>query len=324
MNNFVKYCLERGGCVKPLIIPSELTNGTGLFNPSVFVDGNKIFVNIRHCQYTLYHSELNKYEHQWGPLLYLNPENDITLTTTNYICVLNDDLNISTFHKVDTSIFDKNPLWEFVGLEDCRMIKWDNKYYLSGVRRDVDTIGTGRMELSEIEISENSVIEISRYRIPAPVPNESYCEKNWMPILDKPYHYIKWSNPTEVVKINIDEIFTETIHLKNERTFPYDPRGGSQVIPFKGGYLALTHITHLYRTESDRKNATYRHQFIIWDENFNIVNTSKIFDFMSNKIEFSCGLAKYEQDYLITFGVQDNSSFILKLSETTLEDFIND
>lgn len=324
MNNFVKYCLERGGTIKPLIIPSSLTNGTGLFNPSVFVDGEKIFVNIRHCQYTLYHSELNKYEHQWGPLLYLNPDNDNTLTTSNYICLLDDQLNISNFNKVDTSVFDKKPLWTFVGLEDCRIVKWNNKYYLTGVRRDVDTIGTGRMELSEISISEDGIKEVSRYRIPAPDPDKSYCEKNWMPILDKPYHYVKWSNPTEVVKVNIDEVTTETIHLESKKTFSYDPRGGSQVIPYKDGYLSLNHVTYLYRSEAGRKNATYRHKFIFWDKNFNIKSTSKIFDFMSNKIEFSCGLAKYDKDYLITFGVQDNSSFILKLSEKTLEDFIND
>ena len=80
--NFVKLALENGGAIKPLIIPAEHTNGTGLCNPSVFVDDGKILVNIRHTQYTLYHSELQKYEHQYGPLVYLNPENDITLTTT--------------------------------------------------------------------------------------------------------------------------------------------------------------------------------------------------------------------------------------------------
>jgi len=46
------------------------------------------------------------------------------------------------------------------------------------------------MELSEIEITDTEVKEISRLRIEAPDVN-SYCEKNWMPILDMPYHYIK-------------------------------------------------------------------------------------------------------------------------------------
>ena len=53
MQNFVKHCVNNGGVIKPLVIPSGETNGTGLFNPTIFVDGDEIYVNIRHCQYTL-------------------------------------------------------------------------------------------------------------------------------------------------------------------------------------------------------------------------------------------------------------------------------
>lgn len=326
MNNFVKFCLQNGGQIKPLIIPADLTNGTGLFNPTVFVEEDKILVNVRHCQYTLYHSENNKHEHHWGPLLYLNPENDITLTTTNYLCVIDSNLDISKIYKVDTSLLDKRPLWEFVGLEDCRMVKWEGKYYLTGVRRDIDTIGTGRMELSEIEITENSVKEVRRFRIPAPGNDGSYCEKNWMPILDQPFHYVKWSNPTEVVECNIsnrENITCNTKILGQYEELNYDLRGGSQVIPYKDGYLALNHVTYLYRSRAGRKDATYRHQFTYWDKDWNIIKRSPIFDFMDAKIEFSCGIAKYQDNYLITFGFQDNAAYILRVPENILEDFIN-
>lgn len=320
---FVKYVLDNGGFIKPLIIPSNQTNGTGLCNPSVFVDGDKILVNLRHIQYTLYHSELNNYEHQYGPLVYLNPENDITLTTTNYICELNSNLDITRHHKVDTSEFDQKPLWEFVGLEDARLVKWDDKYYLSGVRRDTTTNGEGRMELSEISITPNGVKEISRWRIPAPHPNNSYCEKNWVPILDKPFHYVKWTNPTEIVFANQRDNTCNTAYLGEKANLKKDLRGGSQVIPFKDGYLTLGHETNLYRSEAGRKDATYRHRFTYWDKYFNIIKFSKEFTFMNTKIEFSCGMAKYKDKYLITYGVQDNASYILSLSEKTLEEFIN-
>lgn len=327
MKNFVKHTIENGGSIAPLIIPSSLTNGTGLFNPTIFVDDdNTIYANIRHCQYTLYHSETNKYEHQWGPLLYLNPENDLTLTTTNYLCVMNDDLSISKIHKVDTSLLDKKPLWEFVGLEDVRMIKWNGKYYFTGVRRDIDTIGTGRMELSEIQITEDGAKEVARFRVPAPKPDLSYCEKNWMPILDKPFQYVKWSNPTEIVQANIDDpqnVTCDSIFVGQKDDTPHDLRGGSQVIPYKGGYLALNHVTYLYRSLAGRKDATYRHQFTWWDSEWNIIKRSPVFDFMDAKIEFSCGMSKYGGNYLITFGFQDNAAFILKVPEKILEDFIN-
>ena len=323
--NFANYCLDNDGIIKPLVIPSKFTNGTGLFNPSVFVEGNKILVNVRHCQYTLYHSELNNYEHQWGPLLYLNPENDISLTTTNYICNLSENLDVERVIKVNTDHLDKKPLWTFVGLEDCRIVKWDNNYYLSGVRRDVDTKGTGRIELSQIELTDTSAREIRRDRIPAPLPNNSYCEKNWMPILDQPYHYVKWSNPVEVVKYDPIKKTCKIVFLgEPDTTISHNLRGGSQVIPYIDGYLALHHVTYLYKSEQGRKNATYRHQFTYWDRNWKVIKRSKIFDFMGAKIEFSCGMAKYKDDYLITFGFQDNAAFVLKISENALENFIND
>ena len=320
--NFVKFALENGGTIKPLLIPAEHTNGTGLCNPSVFVDNGKILVNVRHIQYTLYHSELQKYEHQYGPLVYLNPENDITLTTTNFICELNENLDISYWSKVDTTAFDQKPLWEFVGLEDARLVKWDNKFYLTGVRRDLDTIGTGRMELSELEFAEDSVKEISRFRIPGPPPDQEYCNKNWMPILDMPFHFVKWTNGTEIVKVIPEENRTETVVLKNWIQAPKDLRGGSQVLPYKDGYLTINHETDLFKSEAGRKNATYRHKFTYWDKDWNIQKFSSVFSFLEGQIEFCCGMAKYQNDYLLTFGFQDNAAYILRVPGHLMEEFV--
>lgn len=324
MIHFALSCLKMGGDIRPLIIPSDLTNGTGLFNPSVLVDNNEIFVNVRHCQYTLYHSELNKYEHQYGPLVYLNPENDITLTTTNYFCKLDENLNIKTFTKIDTSKLDQEPLWEFVGLEDARLVKWNNKFYISGVRRDTTTNGQGRMELSELRINDNKVEEIFRYRIPAPGNDDSYCEKNWMPIQDNPFHYVKWTNPTEIVKVDIENNSCTTIFLGNQYNLKNDLRGGSQVIPFKNGYLTLNHETYLYNSEAGRKDGTYRHRFTYWDKEFKSVKFSKQFSFMNAKVEFACGMAQYKDDILITFGFQDNAAYILRSPVSVIEEMFND
>lgn len=322
--NFAKHVLEHGGTIKPLIIPPEYTNGTGLCNPSVLVKDNKILVNLRHLQYTLYHSELNNFEHPYGPLVYLHPENDCTLTTTNFLCELNDSLDITYYKKVDTSHLDVPPLWEFVGLEDARLIHWDDKFYLCGVRRDLDTIGTGRMELSELAIEENNVFEISRARIPGPPPDKEYCNKNWMPILNQPYHFVKWTNGTEVVKFDPMGLTTKTVVQKNWIYHPRDMRGGSQVLPFKDGYFCLIHETDLYKSEAGRKDATYRHRFVVWDKDWNIIKVSPEFSFLNTKIEFACGMAKLKNDYLITFGFQDNAAYILRVNEKIIEDFIYD
>jgi hypothetical protein len=323
--NFVEYALNNDGIIKPLLVSSQDLTGPSLTNPSVLVVNGKILVNIRNVNYTLYHSELNRFEHMWGPLSYIHPENDMHLRTTNYIAELNEDLNILQYTKIDTSEFDTyQPRWDFVGLEDCRLVQWNDKLYVCGVRRDLDNKGTGRMELSEIVINGSQVKEVSRYRIPGPPPDNEYCMKNCTPILDKPFHLLKWTNPTALMKFDVLGKETEVIETSPYVPVKNDMRGGSQVIPFNNGYLTLVHETDLYKSEQDKKDATYRHRFVYWDKDFKLQKMSKLFSFLNMKIEFCCGMVEHNNNMLITFGVQDNAAYILKVSKSLVENFINE
>jgi hypothetical protein len=321
--NFVRCSINKGGEIAPLIIPSELTNGTGLMNPSVMVKDGKIIVIIRHVNYTFYHSERKLFQHPYGPLTYIHPENDVHLRTWNWYCELSDNLDIEKFFKIDTSKFDTyDPLWDFVGLEDARIINWDNKLFISGVRRDTTTNGQGRMELSEIEVYNNQVKEVNRTRIELSTNLGSYCEKNWMPILDMPFHYIKWSNPTELVNVDISKALSKTVNVSKDIPLPRDLRGGSQVLPFEDGYFAITHEVDLFSSEVGRKDAIYYHRFVVWDKNFNIIKVTPEFNFMNADVEFCIGLAEHKDSYLITFGFQDNAAYILKSPKSFIRDFI--
>lgn len=324
MINFAKYALENGGSIHPLIIPHTELKGPALTNPSIYNDNGKILVNLRNINYTLYHSEKKKFEHHWGPLVYIHPENDQHLRTWNYMCELDDNMRIKYYTKIDTSKFPDKELWEFVGLEDARIVRWEGKLYISGVRRDLDHIGTGRMELSEIEFVDNQVKEVKQYRIPTPDNKESYCEKNWMPILDMPFHYVKWTNGTEVVKYDRETNKTKTVVLTSWKDLgTRDLRGGSQVIPLGNSHrMCLVHETDLFWSKAGRKDATYRHRFVIWDKDWNLVKVSKLFSFMEAEIEFAVGMAEYKGNYLITFGYQDNAAYLLRVPKKAVEDYI--
>ena len=327
--SFTKYVLERGGKIKPLIIPSELTNGTGLMNPTIYrLPDGRLIVNIRHVNYTFYHSERKLLQHQWGPLTYLHPENDMHLRTTNYYCELDNDLNITGFCKIDTSKFDTyEPMWDFVGLEDVRLVLWNEKLYATGVRRDTTTNGQGRMELSELQYIDGKMTEVSRVRIPPPKDPNSYCEKNWMPVIDEDYTYVKWSNPTEVVKVDPIDAKSTTIKLSEYFPAPNDFRGGTQVIPLgiDGQRIALVHEVDLFRSEHDRKDAVYRHRFIVWDKDWNIVKYTNDFSMMNGHVEFAVGMCHHNNgEVLITFGFQDNAAYILQTNIQDIIDFIND
>ena len=313
---FAKKVLEDGGDIKPLIIDSKDTNGTAIFNPSVYNDDGKLICNVRHCQYTLYHNR--KYEHDEGPLVYLHPDDDRTLTTNNYLCNLNDDLSIESYYKVNTSKLDKKPLWDFVGLEDGRVVRWDDKLYLTGVRRDTTYNGQGRMELSEIKKKK----EVSRFRIPA-IDEKSYCEKNWMPIIDMPYHYVKWANPTEVVKVDPKKQTCEVVIQQEESLpTPRDLRGGTHVIPWEHGYICVIHEVDMISSVAGKKDAMYPHRFVGFDKDFKINYLSKEFYFMGADIEFATGMCEYNGDFLISFGFSDNAAFILRCPKQSIMDIM--
>jgi hypothetical protein len=334
LDNISQIAIHNGGSLTPLIIPSELTGGTGLCNVSVYLDENgDLLANIRHVHYTLYHSEFNqKFYCKWGALAYLNPEDDLTLTTGNYLCKLDRGTHeILEFKNVDTSKHDIKPIWSFVGLEDARVFRWEGKLYICGVRRDVYDNGQGRMELCEVDWTEDAIIEKTRERIQH--PSQNYLEKNWMPVLDMPYHFLKWTNPLEIVKVNLDKkgkekvqegilntVECETvISKKNYVKLPWDLRGGSQVVKIDGLYTCITHEVDFFHHEGNYKDAFYYHRFVMWDEDWNLVKVSKQFQYMGTRIEFTCGLALDGDNLLITFGYQDNAAFILRWPKHLLD-----
>lgn len=335
-----KYALKRGGSLHPLILPKEvLGNETGIMNPSVFVRDGKILVNIRHVNYILYHSEGKKFPHRWGPLVYIHPENEVALKTYNIMCEYDQDMNLLSAGRVNTADFDTEPTWNFIGLEDARLFEWEGKLYLCGVRRDCyDDKGKGRMEMAEIEFIDGEWKEVSRNPIPAPGDDSSYCEKNWMPVLDMPFHFVKWTNPTQVVKYDIEKRATTEVVLdenKLNETFHKDLRGGSQVIRINQNQrMAFTHETTLLRDPFYRKDGDYAHRVVIWDNDWNIVHSSEKFHFLGTyynyvnsqdyNIEFVTGAAIHGDNILISFGFQDNASYILKMPTQVFVDFLTE
>lgn len=325
IENLCKEIISKGGTLTPLIIPSVEIGGTGLMNPSIYNDNGRLLINIRHINYILWHCENKQlFNSRYGPLVYFNPEDDVRLATKNYICTLNKDFTVKDYYLTDTKKLDSpNPLWEFHGLEDARIFRWDNKLFQSGVRRDTTPNGEGRMELSEIILTDFECAEISRQRLPMPNDIKSYCEKNWMPIIDMPYHYVKWTNPTEIVRYDPIEKTTTIVVTKDAKIQDIkDPRGGSQVIPYKDYHIALVHEVDLFNNIQEQKDGIYRHRFIVWNKDWDVIRISEEFNFMDARIEFSCGMCLYKGDLLITFGFQDNASFLLQVPEKIIDEVL--
>ena len=335
-HGLVHYALKRGGSIHPITLPKELTGETGIMNPSIFQYEGRILLNVRHVNYTLYHSEGKKFPHTWGPLQYLHPENDISLTTYNIMTELDADLNVVHAGRIDTSELDTEPVWNFIGLEDGRLFSWDNRLFLCGVRRDCyNSDGKGRMEMQEIEFIDGQWKEVARHPIPAPGDDGTYCEKNWMPVIDMTWHFVKWCNPAEVVKFDSVAGTTETVILDEDKYIPLqrDLRGGTQVYPIgDGNHMTLTHEVDLNKDFFGRKDGHYNHRVLIWDKDWNLTKYTKDFHFLGTQIdpttgdeyniEFATGMTFLNGNIIIAFGYQDNGTFLLKMPEDVFFDFV--
>ena len=309
--------------VQPLYFKDfENTRGTGLCNPSVLFDHDgTLRVNIRHVEYTLYYSQMYQSTGA-GPLSYYHGDNDIALRTNNYMGTLDPDtLKLETWEKVDMSVLDVPPKWEFVGLEDARLVRWDDRLFLVGVRRDTTPNGVGRMELSEIVDNK----EVSRCRIECPDPT-SYCEKNWMPVLDKPYHFVKWTNPVEVVKVDMDSCSSETVYTHPQIPgFALDIRGGSPLVRWdEDTYISICHeCEFVLKNNLGHKDGSYYHRFVLWDsDDFSVKMISNRFKFMGMAIEFCIGMDMKDDQVVIAYACEDNASYALKVPKNDLSDII--
>ena len=320
--NFTKFCLSRGAHIVDLLIPTEDPLWPGLCNPSILYDNNELKLILRNVNYVM-HASYNGDRNwsSWGPLLYTIPDEDGRhLKTRNYLCSVHPIDGITSHELIDTSKNDWEPQWEFVGHEDARLVRWNDTLYMTGVRRDDNTTGVGRMSLCAIEGN----VEVSRVKIDDESFN--YCEKNWMPILDMPYHYVRSTNPTVVVKVDPLTGKCETVVEKKEANLvdhDLQLRGSSQVLPWKDGkHIALIHTCTLYFNELQKKYARYHFHFIVWDRNWNVEAISPLFNFNDFLIEFSNGMAIVDGKFHIPFALQDNMSFLMTVDESVIEDFI--
>ena len=275
METLAKKIIESGGVVKTFIPPargSDRAKKNGHFNPSIFNDRGSLHVISRECTYTLFHSELGKTLVNEKPLHYIGEEGDIFRTRNHFTYIDSKYLKPVFTTEIYTDKIDKEPQWHFSGLEDARLVRWNKSFYLCGTRRDTDSNGTGRMEMSEIVVEHGYSKEVTRYRIPTPNNEESYCEKNWMPILSKPFHFVKWSNPTQVVKYDLYSGTTHVVVSKEpNENLSKELRGGSQVIDWgDGGYLCIVHEPYHSYPNGSFDNE-YKQQFIEWDSEWNIM-----------------------------------------------------
>lgn len=183
------------------------------------------------------------------------------------------------------------------------------------------------MEYTWIDIDKKNwtVSETKRVRIPAPAPDVSYCEKNWYAVMDRPYHFVKWTSPTEIVKADPNTELCEQVEVKPALKTLKDQRGGSQLINWGDYNICITHEVDLFKNYLGQKDGIYKHRLVVWDNDLNMIGLSpEPFTFLDGQIEFCVGAAEYQNDLLISFGFQDNAAFVLRVPSSVVTEMIEE
>ena len=317
----IRYLLENGGRISSLDI--KYPNEDGILtsmNPSIWaIDNNTAYINIRGVNYNLFNCYSREITQDDQPIAYVCKEST-HLITENYFGII--DLNtfeISNMTKVEM-MYLHEPNWAFVGLEDARIIVWDNNIWLCGVRRDIKDDGEGRMELSKIEWINNHWKEVERHRIPASGDNTAYLEKNWMPIVDQPYTWLKWCWPVEIATYNVENNKLDVLLKDHNCGACY--RGDSHVVRYGNYYYCFVH--NCYNKQlNPRTNARisrYYHHILKFDLNMNFISSIGPFAYSNDfSVEFGCGLCLINDKMYLTFCENDGASFIIEFDASLIE-----
>lgn len=236
--------------------------------------------------------------------------------TENYIGILNDN----TIHgRVIQRTYSSNrygPFGDvvFSGREDIRLVVWNDRLYGICSRPDIEDHIV--MELLEFD-EEFNVYHICYI-------NTGVHEKNWMPISDKPFHFMYSCNTSKVIRVELDGSF----EFVNEREAQCEWLSGStQLINYKDGYIGVVHRAH---------NMRYESQFVKFDRNYNIEQRSVWCRFSNPSVErfegvtgepgreFCCGISRDDNSIYMTYSIMDTSPQLLTIPISLVDDLFKE
>lgn len=180
-----------------------------------------------------------------------------------------------------------------LGLEDVRLFVMGGKL--------MGTATTSHNQLSVVEFSSSGDVETVR-------PQPPGAHKNWAPVLDGSGR-ILFSPHGAVMTLKPGSRFVTP--LPTGMRFSDWLRGGSQLVPYGDGFIAVVHESV---DVGGRQRRIYLHRFIRYDASLKVEHVSPPFTFERQGIEFACGLAQWHGRWVISYGVEDRECRLVIVS----------
>jgi tetratricopeptide (TPR) repeat protein len=279
-------------------------------NPSVTLYRDQLYAVVRTVNYRI---------NEHGQ--YLIRANDGTANNTNPIetrnWLLHIGLDLNSKPDAEEILPPSPPMaCEFppvIGFEDMRIFEWKEQLHFSSCVRQVHWDGNCEQVRGRIwrRVSDFAP-EVTDWRRMLKEPRET--EKNWAPIVDGPDLKFMW-RPGTVVDNEGKVIFHSPPPITTDIV-----SGGSQLVKFDTGWVALVHTAHQLPNSPCRY---YYHRWAYYDRDFRLLKLSAPFVFEDRVIEFAAGLCwhpapsavAHGRKLVISYGFKDEEAKIATIDE---------
>lgn len=271
--------------------------GWSLFNPALIVHDGQLLGIVRSSNYRI---EAGRY---------VMPEEDgQTIRTENLLVQYTPDLLPASRSVLAVEYPETG--YPVYGLEDCRLRSANGLLGLSCTVRNVAPFdGRCRMAIGAIDRAASRVAGL---RVLDGLETQLH-EKNWMPIEDRGGWLYAANKDGYTVTVDPDPDMPGGYQICRRRAAPQiasEFRGGSQLVPFRGGWLCLIHETaHLPHGRA------YEHRFVWFDHGLGLAKMSPLFAFRERQaIEFAAGLAVMGDRLVASLGVRDAEAWLVEIA----------
>ena len=304
----VKSLKDFGGSAKKLLrYADQRDRKWSAFNPSIAMNPDgKIGMVLRSSNYIL--GQTHRYNA-------ITTGNDIQNRV--WFAELNDKLNIIDMYELEV-VGEKFKR----GVEDARLFWRDGVWHMTAVILEREHTRIARVGYFRINTDTKQAIFLEKYE----VPDSLAPEKNWGMVADgavKEFDYIY--GPNKIFKNGKIKALADAEEYKKIR-------GGSQLIPWGDGYLAVCHITRMIAKEALFNPTTfsmekialrsYTHVFVEYDKSGQIKKVSEEFLFNIPGVEFAAGLLQLRDKVYISYGREDSESWLASLDVKTVKEML--
>ncbi len=195
-----------------------------------------------------------------------------------------------------------------IGFEDMRLFSHDYSLWTSSTIRQIHLDGNCEQILARIDLNKEGYVIGDGYKRMLREPRVT--EKNWMPI--------DGSNPIKFMYRlgHVVDTDGKDVIVNKPKVDVGQISGGSQVIPYMGGWLCLVHEARPLPDKNYKRY--YWHRFAYLDRDFKLANISHPFVFEDRQIEFAAGMCWHPDGkrLVISYGVNDKEAHIAIVNES--------